>query len=75
MRSKELRLVEQGLSELKAKEAKTDSTLEEAETAYTPVVDPVDNPACLSPLTNPFVFGSFLILPNPFSPNTPGPFP
>ena len=34
MRSKELRLVEQGLSKLKAKEAKKDSSQEDAETAY-----------------------------------------
>jgi hypothetical protein len=39
-----------------------------------PVVDPIDNPARLSPLTNPFIFSSFLILPNLFSSNTPIPF-
>ena len=39
-----------------------------------PAVDPLDNPAYLLPLTNPFIFGSFLILPNPFSFNTPIPF-
>ena len=74
MRSKELRLVEQGLSKLKAKEAKMDSNLEEAEIAYTPVVDPLDDLACLLPLNNPFVFSSFLILPNLFLSNTPVPF-
>ena len=74
VRLKELRLAKQGLLKLKAKEAKTDSNLEEVETTYTPVVDSVDNLACLLPLTNPFVFGSFSILPNPFSSNTPIPF-
>jgi len=74
VRSKELRLVEQGLRELKAKKAKMDSNLKEAETVYTPAVDPLDDPARLLPLTNPFIFGSFLILPNPFSSNTPIPF-
>jgi len=39
-----------------------------------PAVDPLDNPAYLLPLTNPFIFNSFLILPNPFSSNTPIPF-
>jgi len=34
------------------------------------VVDPLDNPAYLLPLTNPFILGSLLILPNPFSFNT-----
>ena len=38
------------------------------------VVDPLDNPVYLLPLTNPFIFSSFLILPNPFSFNTPIPF-
>ena len=51
-----------------------DSVLEEAETVYTPVADPVDNPARLSPLTNPFIFSSFSIIPNPFSSNTSIPF-
>ena len=51
-----------------------DSNLEEAEITYTPVVDPVDNLAYLLPLINPFVFSSFLMLPNPFSSNTPVPF-
>jgi hypothetical protein len=51
-----------------------DSVLGEAEIVYTPVVDPIDDPARLSPLTNPFVFSSFLILPNLFSSNTPIPF-
>ena len=51
-----------------------DSNLEEVETVRTPAVDPLDNLACLSPLTNPFIFGSFLILPNLFSSNTPVPF-
>ena len=74
MRSKESRLVEQGLFKLKAKEAKTDSNLEEAETTYILIVDPMDNPAHLSPLTNLFVFSSFLMLPNLFSSNTPIPF-
>ena len=74
MRSKELKLAKQGLRKLKAKKAKTDSNLKEAETTCTPVVDPINNPACLSPLTNPFIFSSFLILPNLFSSNTPIPF-
>ncbi len=51
-----------------------DSNLGEAEIARTPVVDPLDNPAYLLPLTNPFIFGSFSILPNLFSSNTPIPF-
>ena len=51
-----------------------DSNLEEAEITYTLVVDPMDNSACLLPLTNPFIFSSFLMLPNPFSFNTPVPF-
>jgi hypothetical protein len=51
-----------------------DSVPEEAETVYTLVVNPVDNPARLSPSTNPFVFSSFSIIPNPFSSNTPIPF-
>jgi hypothetical protein len=51
-----------------------DFVQEEAETARTPVVDPVDDPARLSPSTNPFIFSSFLIIPNPFSSNTPIPF-
>ena len=63
--------MEQGLCELKAKKAKTDSNPEEVETTYTLVVDPVDNLACLLPLTNLFVFGSFLILPKLFSSDTP----
>jgi len=62
------------LQELKAKEAKVDSVLEEAETVYTLVVVSSNNPAYLLPLTNPFIFNSFLILPNPFSSNTPIPF-
>ena len=74
VRSKELKLTKQGLRKLKAKEAKTDSSLEEAETTYMLVVDPVDNPARLLPLTNPFIFSSFLMLPNLFSSNTPVPF-
>ena len=74
MRSKELHLVEQGLSKLKAKEAKIDSNPKEVETVYTPIVDPLNNPAYLLPLTNLFIFSSFLILPNPFSSNTPIPF-
>ena len=51
-----------------------DSVLEEVETAYILVVVSPNNPACLLPLTNPFIFSSFLILPNPFSFNTPIPF-
>jgi hypothetical protein len=47
---------------------------EEAEIVYIPVVDPIDNPARLSPLTNPFIFSSFSIIPNLFSSNTPIPF-
>jgi hypothetical protein len=74
VRLKEWRLAEQGLYKLKAKEAKMDSVQEEAETACTLVVDPVDNPARLLPSTNPFIFSSFLIIPNLFSSNTPIPF-
>ena len=74
MRLKEWCLVEQGLRKLKLEEAKKDFVLEEAETTYTPAVDPVDNPARLSPLANLFIFSSFLMLPNPFSSNTPIPF-
>jgi len=51
-----------------------DSNLKEAETTYIPVVDPLDSPVCLLPLTNSFTFSSFLILPNLFSSNTPIPF-
>ena len=51
-----------------------DPILEEAEIVYILVVDPLDNLAYLSPLTNPFTFSSFLTLPNPFSSNTPIPF-
>jgi hypothetical protein len=39
-----------------------------------PAVDPIDDLARLSPLTNPFIFSSFLILPNLFSSNIPIPF-
>ena len=51
-----------------------DSVLEEAETVYTLVVVSFNNLAPLLPLTNPFIFNSFSILPNPFSSNTPIPF-
>ena len=51
-----------------------DSVLEEAETTYILVVVSSNNSARLLPLTNPFIFSSFLILPNPFSSNTPIPF-
>ena len=51
-----------------------DSAPEKAETVYTLVVVSSNNPAYLLPLTNPFIFSSFLILPNPFSFNTPIPF-
>ena len=71
---KEWRLIEQGLYKLKLEEAKKDSVLEEAEIICILVVDLVGNPARLLPLTNPFVFSSFLILPDPFSSNTPIPF-
>jgi len=74
VRFKELKLAKQGFRKLKAKEAKTDSNLKEAETTCTLVVDPVDDLAYLSPLTNLFVFGSFSILPNPFSSDTLIPF-
>jgi hypothetical protein len=74
VRLKKWRLAKQGLYKLKLEEAKMDSVLEEAETVYTPVVDPVDNLAYLLPLTNPFIFNSFSIIPNPFSSNTPIPF-
>jgi hypothetical protein len=75
VRSKEFRLIEQGLCKLEAEEAKMDSVQGEAETAHTPVVDPVDDPARLSPSTDPFVFGSFSMMPDPFSSDTPVPFP
>ena len=71
---KEWRFIKQGLQELEAKEAKIDSALEVAETVYTLVVVSSTNPAYLLPLTNSFIFSSFLILPNPFSSNTPIPF-
>jgi hypothetical protein len=74
VRSKELKLAKQGLLKLKAKEAKKDSILEEVEIVYILVVDPLDNLAYLSPLTNPFIFSSFLILPNLFSYNISIPF-
>ena len=51
-----------------------DSVLEEAEIVYILVGVSSNNPAYLLPLTNPFIFSSFLILPNPFSSNTPIPF-
>jgi hypothetical protein len=74
VRSKELKLTKQGLLKLKAKKAIKDSNQEEAEIAYMPAVDPLDNPARLLPLINPFIFSSFSILPNPFSYNTSIPF-
>ena len=51
-----------------------DSVLEEAETVYILVVVSSNNLAHLLPLTNPFIFSSFSILPNLFSSNTPIPF-
>ena len=51
-----------------------DSILEEVETVYILVVVSSNNPACLLPLTNPFTFSSFLILPNLFFSNTSIPF-
>ena len=51
-----------------------DLVSEEVETVYTLAVVSSNNPAYLLPLTNFFIFGSFLILPNPFSSNTPIPF-
>ena len=51
-----------------------DYTLEEAETVYILVVVSSNDPAYLLPLTNPFIFSSFLILPNPFFSNTSIPF-
>ena len=51
-----------------------DLTLEEAEIVYMLVVVSPSNPARLLPLTNPFIFSSFLILSNLFSSNTPIPF-
>ena len=51
-----------------------DSVPEEAETVYTLVVVSSNNLARLLPLANPFIFSSFLILPNLFSSNTPIPF-
>jgi len=59
---------------LEAKEAKMDLTPEAAEIVYTLVVVSSNNPARLLPLTNSFIFSFFLILPNPFSSNTPIPF-
>jgi len=55
-------------------EAKKDPNLEEVEITYTLAVDSIDFPARLLPLANSFIFSSFLILPNPFSSNTPIPF-
>ena len=66
--------IKQGLYKLKAKKAKKDSVLEEAETVYMPVVVSPSNPAYLLPLANPFIFSSFFILPNLFSSNTSIPF-
>ena len=71
---KKWRLVKQGLYKLEAKEAKKDSVLEEAKIVYILVVVSLNNPAYLLPLTNPFIFSSFLILPNLFSFNTLIPF-
>src|SRR3984885_15509165 len=71
---KEWRLIEQGLQKLEVEEAKIDLVPEEAEIVYTPVVVSFNNPAYLLPLANSFIFSSFLILPNPFSSNTPIPF-
>ena len=51
-----------------------DSIPEEAEIVYTLVVVSFNNLAYLLPLTNPFIFSSFLILSNLFSSNTPIPF-
>ena len=51
-----------------------DSVLEEAETTYILAVVSSNNPARLLLLTNPFIFSSFLILPNLFFSNTPIPF-
>ena len=51
-----------------------DSVLEEAKIVYTLVVVSLNNLAYLLPLANPFIFSFFLILPNPFSSNTPIPF-
>ena len=51
-----------------------DSVLGEAETIYMLVVVSFNNPAYLLPLANLFIFGSFLILSNLFSSNTPIPF-
>ena len=51
-----------------------DSVPEEAETVYILVVVSSNNPACLLPLTNLFIFSSFSILLNLFSSNTPIPF-
>ena len=51
-----------------------DSVLEEAEITYILVVVLLNNPARLLPLANPFIFSSFLILPNLFFSNTSIPF-
>ena len=51
-----------------------DLTPEAAETVYTLVVVSSNDLAYLLPLTNPFIFSSFSILPNLFSSNTPIPF-
>ena len=74
VRFKEFCFAKQGLYKLKAKEAKKDCSLKVAETAYILVVASPNNLAYLLPLTNSFIFSSFLILPNPFSFNTPIPF-
>jgi len=51
-----------------------DSIPKEVKIVYTLVMVSPNNPAYLLPLTNSFIFSSFLILPNLFSSNTPIPF-
>ena len=51
-----------------------DSVLEGAETVYILVIVSLNTLARLLPSANPFIFSSFLILPNPFSSNTSIPF-
>ena len=58
VQSKELRLAEQGLRELKAKEAKMGSNPTVVETADTLAVESLSLIACLLPLANLFFFNS-----------------
>jgi len=76
VRSKEFRLVEQGLRELEAEERK-DSTQVVEETAHTPAVVSSDLPSAHPlPSTDPFAFDpSFSMLPDFLGGDTPVSFP